>query len=128
MKVCYFHIRRIWIYIIDLITAVMLLKEKLPQVKFMCTGLSAFKELGAMIGAGGIKDGWFDIAGFGRQALAYPDFANDILSGKGIDKEKCCIGCNNCYKLMDPGHTNVGCIIKNKELYYPIYCEHVLGI
>lgn len=110
----------------DLLTAVKLLKESVPEVTFMCSGLSAFKDLGAEIGAGGIQDGWFDIAGFGRQALAYPDFANDILSGAGLDEKKCCTGCFNCFKLMDPGHTIVGCIVKDKEIYMPLYQKHVL--
>ncbi len=111
----------------DLLTAVKLLKEKVPEITFMCTGLSAFGELGDNIGAGGIKDGWFDIAGFGRQALAYPDFANDILNGNGLDSEKCCIGCNSCYKLMNPGFTHAGCIVRDKDLYLPLYKEHVLN-
>lgn len=110
----------------DLLTAARLLKQEVPEVAFMCTGLSAFKELGAEIGAGGIKDGWFDIAGFGRQALAYPDFANDILYHGSMDEKKCCTGCNSCFKLMDPGHTMAGCIVRDQEIYLPLYKEHVL--
>lgn len=90
-------------------------------------GLSAFGSLGAEIGAGGLSEGWFDIAGFGRQALAYPDFANDILSGNGLNESKCCTGCDNCFKLMEPGHTMVGCIIRDCEIYFPLYKEHVLA-
>lgn len=110
----------------DLITAAKLLKEQVPEVTFMCTGLSTFQDLGAEIGAGGIRDGWFDIAGFGRQALAYPDFANDILTSGGMDKMKCCTGCYNCYKLMDPGHTITGCIVRDREIYLPAFQKHVL--
>lgn len=93
----------------------------------LTTALLLPGELGDNIGAGGIKEGWFDIAGFGRQALAYPGFANDILNGNGLDKEKCCIGCFNCYKLMNPGHTHTGCIVRDKDLYLPLYKEHVLN-
>ncbi len=110
----------------DLLTAVKILKENVPDVKFMCSGLSAFHELGSYIAAGGIAEGWFDIAGFGRQALAYPDFANDILQGDGLRSDLCCAGCNSCYKLMDPGHTMTGCIVKDTEVYMPLYKEHVL--
>lgn len=92
----------------------------------MGTGLSDFREFGAEIGAGGLRDGWFDIAGFGRQALAYPEFANDILSGDGLDKQKCCTGCNNCFKLMDPGHTMTGCIVRDSGLYLPLFRKYVL--
>lgn len=110
----------------DLLTAARLLKEKVPEVTFMATGLSAFKDLGAEIGAGGISEGWFDIAGFGRQALSYPDFANDILTKAGMDERKCCTGCNNCFKLMDPGHTMAGCIVRDREIYLPLYQKYVL--
>ena len=103
----------------DLLTAVKLLKEAVPEVVFMATGLSAFGDLGAEIGAGGLKDGWFDIAGFGRQALAYPEYANDLLFGAGMDKDKC------CFRLMDD-HTNAGCIVRDKEVYLPLYQKYVL--
>lgn len=42
-----------------------------------------------------------------------------------MDKDKCCIGCNNCFKLMD-GHTMTGCIIRDKEIYLPLYQKYVL--
>lgn len=110
----------------DLITAAKLLKEKVPEVTFMCSGLSTFGSLGAEIGAGGLQEGWFDIAGFGRQALAYPEFANAILSNMEMDDQRCCVNCYNCYKLMDPGHTQVGCIVRDKERFFPLYEKHVL--
>ena len=37
---------------------------------------------------------WFDFAGFGRQALAYPEFARTALDGKIPESDKCCILCN----------------------------------
>lgn len=110
----------------DLLTAVKLLKEQVSGVTFMCAGLSSYGALGAEIGAGGIRDGWFDIAGFGRQALAYPDFAKDILTESGLNQDKCCVGCNSCFRLMDPGHTMTGCIVRDRELYFPLYEKHVL--
>lgn len=110
----------------DLLYAVKVLKEAVPEVIFMGTGLSAFKDLGAEIGAGGIQDGWFDIAGFGRQGLAYPAFANDILNGVGMDEKKCCTGCNNCFQLMDPGHTMAGCIVRDRDVYFSLYKKYVL--
>lgn len=111
----------------DLLEAVKQLKQQVPDAVFMCTGISAFSDLGTEIGAGGIRDGWFDIAGFGRQALAYPDFANDILSNSGMNPQKCCVGCDSCFKLMDPGHTMTGCIVRDSEIYLPVYKKKVLN-
>ena len=67
-----------------------------------------------------MKDGWFDLAGFGRQALAYPDFAADLLEQGGMKREKCCIACSKCTEIMRDGGTS-GCVIRDKEVYLPIY-------
>lgn len=39
----------------------------------------------------GIRDGWFDLGGFGRQGFAYPDFAKDLLQDKTMYRNKCCV-------------------------------------
>lgn len=101
----------------DLLLAAKTIKEKVPGPAFMCTGLSALKTVAPHAAARGIAEGWFDIAGFGRQALAYPGFAKDILSGKGLDQKKICIGCGKCFELMDPCHTNTGCVVRDRDIY-----------
>lgn len=101
----------------DLLLAAKTIKEKVPGIAFMCTGLSELKTDAPHVAAEGISNGWFDIAGFGRQALAYPEFAKDILSGKGLDPKKICIGCGKCFELMDPCHTNTGCVVRDREIY-----------
>lgn len=110
----------------DYLAAVRRIKENVSGVSFMCTGLSAFGAYGGFVAAGGVKDGWFDIAGFGRQALAYPSFAADLLARGRLDEEKCCVNCNQCFSLMDPGHCRVGCIVRDKDEFYPLYRSHVL--
>ncbi len=110
----------------DYLLATKILKEYVENVCFMCTGLSSFGEHGGYVGAGGIKEGWFDIAGFGRQALAYPSFARDLLNNNRMDPEKCCVNCNLCFRLMDPGLCRTGCIVKDKEEFYPLYRKNVL--
>lgn len=111
----------------DYLMAVKTLKEKIDGVCFMCTGLSDFGINGGYIGAGGIMDDWFDIAGFGRQALAYPDFANVLISAGKMDSDKCCVNCNQCFKLMEPGHCRTGCIVKDGDEFYPLYTKNVLN-
>lgn len=82
---------------------------------------------GGFVASGGINEGWLDIAGFGRQALAYPEFANDLLIQGFMDAKKCCINCNKCFDLMDPGHTRTGCIVRDKDEFYPLFAKNVLG-
>ena len=54
----------------DLLKATRDIKAQTPGGIFMCTGLTWLEQFGANVGAGGIEQGWFDIAGFGRQAFA----------------------------------------------------------
>lgn len=68
-----------------------------------------------------IADGKFDFAGFGRTILAYPDFANDTIKYGAMKKEKICICCSKGTEIMrKPGGTP-GCVIRDKDVYLPIY-------
>lgn len=100
----------------DYLAAVKALKEKVGEVCFMCTGLSSFGVHGGFAGAGGIEAGWFDIAGFGRQALAYPSFASDLLERGEMDASRCCTGCGQCFALMD-ARCGTGCVVRDREEY-----------
>lgn len=108
------------IYVSKMLAAVKELKEACPDTAFLCSALSWLREFGSLAAAGGVKDGWFDLAGFGRQALAYPDFAADLLEQGGMKREKCCIACSKCTEIMRDGGTS-GCVIRDKEVYLPIY-------
>lgn len=110
----------------DLLRAVKELKSLVPGVPFVCSGLSAFRQFGPMIGAGGVREGWFDLAGFGRQALAYPRFVGIALSGAVPDPGRCCTGCNACFRLMNPGFAPAGCVVRDPEPYARLYREKVL--
>ena len=91
------------------------IKQSIGEVKVVATMFSQLRQYAAPIGAGMIERGEADLIGFGRQALAYPDFANDILSGKGLDKDKVCICCGGCNRLISKDK-GVGCIVYD-ELY-----------
>ena len=92
----------------------------------MASGFSWLREFGSHAAAGGIRDGWFELAGFGRQAFAYPDFARDILYGEAMARKKCCITCGKCSEIMRfDGMT--GCVIRDAEVYGPIYKQASKG-
>lgn len=109
----------------DLLKATKEIKEQVSGAVFMCTGLTWLEQFGAAVGAGGIEQGWFDIAGFGRQGFAYPDFPKDIMQGRGMQRNKCCITCDKCYDLIQIGHCQSGCVIRDMDVYLPLYREHV---
>jgi 2,4-dienoyl-CoA reductase-like NADH-dependent reductase (Old Yellow Enzyme family) len=84
------------------------IKEAVPGGKFVATGLSWLENFGGAVAAACIKEGWFDFAGFGRQAFAYPDFAEDIINTGKMVRSKCCITCDKCYDLIQKGHCQTG--------------------
>ncbi len=79
------------------------------------SGLTYLRGFSDQMVAGAIKEGYFSLAGFGRMAFAYPDFAKDIVNGNGLDPKQVCISCGRCSLLMRYGST-AGCVIRDK--YY----------
>ncbi len=106
--------------VFELLKATHAFKKAVPEAVFMATGLSWFREFGVNAAAGGIEEGWFDIAGFGRQAFAYPSFASDMLDKGMLERQHCCIACGKCFELMS-GHERSGCVVRDPEVYVPIY-------
>ncbi len=99
------------------------LKELNPDMAIICSAVSYLGVVAPNVVAGYIKDNKFDFAGFGRTIFAYPDFANDILKNGGMDKNKICICCSKCTEIMrKPGGTP-GCVIRDRDMYLPIYKE-----
>jgi len=100
-------------------------KKQVPNMQIISSGISYLGVTAPNVTAGFIEQGDFDFAGFGRTIFAYPDFANDILKNGGMKKEKCCICCSKCTELMRAGGTP-GCIIKDKDVYAPLYKEYCM--
>lgn len=98
------------------------LKKQVPEMKLISSGISYLGVTAPNVTAAFIEQGGFDFAGFGRTIFAYPDFANDIIKNGEMKKEKLCICCSKCTELMRAGGTP-GCIIKDKEVYAPLYKE-----
>ncbi len=91
------------------------------------SGISFLGAASANVCAGYINEGKFDFAGYGRETLAYPSCANAITSGENLDPKKLCICCGKCTEIMRrPGGTP-GCVIRDGEVYMPLYRKLVLG-
>ncbi|MDR0796727.1 MAG: hypothetical protein LBE79_11890 [Tannerella sp.] len=102
------------------------MKSATPAMAFVGTGFSWFREFGAHIAAGCIEQGWMDLAGFGRQSFAYPDFAKDILLHGAMIRSKCCTTCTKCTELMRFGG-QAGCVVKDSKIYLPIWRQATNG-
>lgn len=97
------------------------LKKQVPNIKIISSALSYLGAVAPNVAAGYIENGGFDFAGFGRTIFAYPDFAKDIINDGAMKKEKLCICCSKCTHIMRcPGGTP-GCVIRDKDVYLPIY-------
>ena len=91
------------------------------------SGISFLGGVSANVTAGYVADGKFDFAGYGRETLAYPNVANDITSGKNLDTSKLCICCGKCTEIMRCKGGTPGCVIRDGEVYMPLYKKFVLG-
>lgn len=101
------------------------LKELNPDMALICSAVSFLGVAAPNVTAAYIKDKKFDVAGFGRTAFAYPDFANDILKNGGMAADKCCICCSKCTEIMRTAGGTPGCVIRDREVYLPIYQKQV---
>lgn len=97
-------------------------QQAAPDAVCLATGFSWLGEHSANIAAGLIADGGAKLAGFGRMSFAYPDLANDIIEHGQIFRNKCCVTCSLCTKIMRAGGTT-GCPVRDQEVYLPILRE-----
>lgn len=109
-----------------LLNGTALLKERLPEMALICSAVSYLGVAAPNVVSAYIEAGKFDFAGFGRMIFAYPDFASDILEKGGLEPNNCCIGCSKCSQIMRAGGTP-GCVIRDKEVYQPIYKQYCGG-
>ena len=97
-------------------------KQYNQSVKVISSGYSYLRQFSPNLAAGMIENNFADMAGFGRMAFAYPDFAKKALQNEPLEKNKCCITCSKCTELMRAG-TVAGCVVRDSETYLPIYKE-----
>jgi 2,4-dienoyl-CoA reductase-like NADH-dependent reductase (Old Yellow Enzyme family) len=103
-------------------------KKQFKTASVMTGTLSWARQFSANVAAGGIESGMYDFAGFGRMAMAYPDFANDIMRYGELIEKKCCIACNKCINMIGLAASTgcpAGCPVRDSEVYLPIYKKYV---
>lgn len=76
-------------------------KTAAPDVPIVASGFTWLRNFAPNVAAGGIGESWFDLAGFGRQSIIYPGYANDILNHTGM--QKLCVTCGGCTALLKRG-------------------------
>ena len=110
-----------------MLTGTRVLQQENPEIPLISSGMTWLSDSSPNVAAGCVRDGWFAMAGYGRMTLANPNTAKQIVSGVGLKKSDCCIMCSKCTEIMrTPGGTP-GCVIRDAEVYLPIYqrqCIH----
>lgn len=102
------------------------LKRLNPETAIICSAISYLGVAAPNVVSAFIENGGFDFAGFGRTIFAYPDFAKDIIKNGSMDRNKICICCSKCTEIMRTSGGTPGCVIRDKEVYLPIYKKQCL--
>ena len=101
------------------------IQQAIPDLVVMNTGYSWLRQFFPMAAAANIRNGWTRIAGLGRMAFAYPDFARDVLEKGTADIRKVCTTCSKCSELMRVAMA--GCVTRDAAIYLPLYQKRCDG-
>ena len=91
-----------------------------PETAVVGSGYTWLRQYVPQFAAGAISAGWASLVGLGRGALAYPDFARDVLQGGAMDPHKVCVVCSSCTQIMRD-HGRSGCVVRDHDVYGPIF-------
>lgn len=98
------------------------LAPQVPQMPLMATGFTWLREFGPNVGAALVEAGEAVNIGWGRMALAHPDFAREIVEDGALTPTKLCICCSSCTQIMRDGGRS-GCVVRDWQVYEPIFRE-----
>jgi 2,4-dienoyl-CoA reductase-like NADH-dependent reductase (Old Yellow Enzyme family) len=92
------------------------MQQEFPALPVVGTGYSWLRQFFPQVGAGVIKSGGSSLIGVGRLALAYPDFARDLMDNGALNPKKVCLTCSGCSELLRAGQP-AGCVVRDKRVY-----------
>jgi len=98
------------------------IQKEFCDIAVVGTGYSWLRTLLPNVAAASKANGLASIAGVGRMAFAYPDYAKDIITKGRMFPEKVCVACSACTQIMrDRGMT--GCVVRDNQVYGPIFAH-----
>lgn len=86
------------------------------EIPIIGSAFSYLRHLSPNLAAGMVAQGNAAMAGFGREAFAYPDFVQDLRRGGCMDRQRVCVACGGCAALLRAGRP-AGCVIRDREVY-----------
>ena len=96
------------------------IQQAFPNINFVGVGYSWFRQFAPQVAAGSLENNLCKIIGFGREGIAYPEYARDIFNDKEMKKNQVCISCNKCSEMKAKIGT-CGCVVRDSEVYLPMY-------
>jgi 2,4-dienoyl-CoA reductase-like NADH-dependent reductase (Old Yellow Enzyme family) len=96
--------------------------ETVDKCLVIGTGFSWLREYAVYAAAGVVEKSWADMIGFGRLALAYPDFAQAVIENNSLDKKQVCVSCSKCAYLKAHNKAS-GCVVRDSKVYVPFLKE-----
>ena len=98
-----------------IINLISLIKSQIPEDMIIIgSGYSYLRQFAGYVAAGLVQNNMVDICGFGRMAIANPNFPRQIFQNGIIDKDKVCVTCSQCSGFMRQGK-NTGCAIRDPQ-------------
>jgi 2,4-dienoyl-CoA reductase-like NADH-dependent reductase (Old Yellow Enzyme family) len=99
-----------------LLDIVATLQHGVKALPMVGTGYSWLRQFFPHVAAGAVAAEDVTLAGVGRLAFAYPDFARDLFEHGTLNPAKCCLACSGCTELMRAGGPT-GCIVRDRDFY-----------
>lgn len=90
------------------------IQKAYPDLPVIGSAYSYLRQFSGNLAAGMVAGGHAAMAGFGRLAFAYPDFARDLLQKGALDRRNVCITCGKCALLLRAGGPS-GCAIRDEQ-------------
>lgn len=87
-------------------------RQEVKDMVFVGSGYSWLRQYGIYAAAYNVENSRTDLAGWGRLALAFPDFPRVTLSMGSLPKSRVCVTCSGCSRLLRAGLRS-GCVIQN---------------
>lgn len=96
-----------------------------PDVVMVGTGYSWLRHFALNVGEASVREGSISMVGLGRGALAYPEFAADVLSSGRMNPSRTCLATSHCTALMraknnELGQVPAGCVPRD-PVYVPYF-------
>ncbi len=103
------------------------IKANVAQAVIVGTGYSYLRQFFPYAAEANLRRRRVDLVGLGRGAIAYPDFAADLMRRGRLDPKKVCLTVSLCTALMrathpQSGQAPAGCVPRDR-LYARIYRE-----